>query len=431
MILRTIIAWSLLALTGIVLAGTGAHLLPQARRAALVLRAADDPPALADLRLTDVLSQERVTTEIDAALAAEDDELAQSLIDLADGRGISVSADQRERVASARSNTAYRTARAFATGAMTGEAESAAGLAGTLVADVAGVGDIRDLVREAPLCARGDPACDRVVVGLAAVGLATTATTWAGGLGLAARGGVTIMKVARKLHRLSEPLTAGLTRMVRACVDPAAVEALLRDGRRMNIDGLRATAGAAVRPTELGALRNLGLNVYRVYGSTSARGVLQGLSLARSPAEIARIERLAKHFGLTMRAVLKVLDRAALALGAEFSELARSVVSGLAWCVGAALFCRRLGLMVGRALWPRRRPADRSLEATRVATGLRAARQRPILSWRPATPVTHRRGLLPGGTEPSESADSGRARGVVAGGPSADARSAGGRSTDV
>lgn len=431
MILRTIIAWSLIALTGIVLAGTGARLLPQARRAALVLRAADDPPALADLRLTDVLIPERVTTEIDAALAAEDDELAKSLIDLADGRGISVSADQRERVASARSSTAYRTARAFAAGAMTGEAESAAGLAGILAADVTGVGDVRDLVREAPLCARGDPACDRVVVGLATVGLGTTAATWAMGLGAPARGGVTIMKVARKLHRLSEPLTAGLTRMVRACVDPAAVEALLQAGRRMNIEGLRAAAGAAVRQTELGALRDLGRNVYRVYGMTGARGVLQALSLSHSPAEVARIERLAARFGSKTQAVLKVLDRAALVLGAELSALIKAVLCGLAWCVGVALFCRRLGLMVGRVLWPRRPPADRSLEARRIATDLSAATLRPILSQRPATSVTERRDLLPSGVEASESADNGRARGVVAGGASADARSAGSRSTDV
>ncbi|TXN82691.1 hypothetical protein [Methylobacterium sp. WL8] len=431
MTLRTIIAWSLLALTGIVLAGTGARLLPQARRAALVLRAAEAPPALADLRLKDVLSSERVAAEIDAALAAEDDELAQSFIDLADGRGISVSADQRERLATLRSSTAYFSARAFAAGAMTGEADSAAGLAGTLAADVTGVGDIRDLVREAPLCARGDPACDRVVVGLATVGLATTATTWIGGLGLAARGGVTITKVARKMHRLSEPLTAGLTRMVRACVDPAAVEALLQAGRRMNIDGLRAAAVAAIRPTEVGALRDLGRNVYQLYGITGARGVLQALSLARSPVEVVRIERLAARFGSKTRATLKVLDRAALVLGAEISALVRAVLGGIAWCIGVALFCRRLGLMVGRVLWPRRPPADRSLEATRVAISLSAATPRPILSQRPVTSVTDGRGAQPIGAEASGSADDERERGVVAGGPSADARCAGSRPPDV
>ena len=431
MTLRTLIAWTLLALTGIVLAGAGAHLLPQARRAALVLRAAEDPSALADLRLTDVLSPERVAAEIDAALAAEDDELAQSLIELADSRGISVSADQRERVANARSSTVYRSARAFALGAMTGEAESAAGLAGTLAADVTGVGDVRDLVREAPLCARGDPACDRIIVSLAIVGLATTATTWVGGLGAAARGGATIMKVARKLHRLPDTLTAGLTRMVHTCVDPAAVETLIQAGRRVDIGSLRAAAGAAVRPAELGALRDLGRNVYRIYVIAGARGVLQGLSLARSPAEVVRIERLATRFGSKTRAALKVLDRAALALGAELAALVRAVLVGLAWCIGVALFCRQLGLMLGRALWPRRLPATRSLQVTRVATGPYAATPRPLLSWGPTSSVTGRRAAQPVVAVTLESADDGQLRGVVAGGSSADTRRAGGRFPDA
>ena len=36
--------------------------------------------------------------------------------------------------------------------------------------------------------------------------------------------------------------------------------------------------------------------------------------------------------------------------------LASALLAGLAWCLGLALFCRRLGLLLGRAIWRRPRP---------------------------------------------------------------------------
>ena len=138
------------------------------------------------------------------------------------------------------------------------------------------------------------------------------------------RGGVTILKVARKLGRVSEPLVASLVRLVRAGVDPEAVRTLVRAGGRLDLTAARGAARAAVRPEALRGLRGLGGDVYGVYAAAGPRGVLEILGIARTTGEVARAERLAVTFGSRTRAALKLLGRAALVIGQELAALIRA-----------------------------------------------------------------------------------------------------------
>jgi len=235
--------WIALALAALLLAGTAAPLLPGAASAFRLLRAADDPAALSALRLDGVLTPERVGAEIDTAVAAEDEDLARSFLALADAHGVPIEAERRARVAALADGAAYRAARDFAGGAVSGQAEGAAGLAGALAADVSGLGDVRDLLREGVPYLRGEPH-DPLLLGLSAVGLAATAATWAGGVGAPARGGLSVLKAARRLGRLPAPLVAALTRMLRAGIDADALRATLKAGARLDLAGLRLGAGA-------------------------------------------------------------------------------------------------------------------------------------------------------------------------------------------
>lgn len=364
-----LIEWIALFVAALALAGSAPYLLSRAWMAGRMLSVADDPPKIAALRLAPVLTSERVAAEIDAAVAAEDDDLARSFLELADARGVPVDPERRARVAALQSNVAYRAARAFAAGAATGEAESAAGLAGVLAADATGIGDLRDIAREGPACARSEP-CDTLVLGLATVGLATSAATIASaGVAGPLRGGVTILKVARKLGRVSEPLVASLVRLVRAGVDSESVRTLVRAGGRLDLTAARGAARAAVRPEALRGLRGLGGDVYGVYAAAGPRGVLEVLGIARTTGEVARAERLAVTFGSRTRATLKLLGRAALVIGQELAALIRSALLAVFWACGLALFCRRLGISLGRALWRRTSPSRRSATGSVAAVG--------------------------------------------------------------
>ena len=119
-----------------------------------------------------------------------DSDLANSFVELARDKGIAVSDELSKRVSDAVTDagSASHFAKRFATGLVTGNADDVASLSGTVAGDLFVFGDIRDVVREGKHLATGEEV-DRLVLGLATVGLAVTAATYVsvGGVGTGAR----------------------------------------------------------------------------------------------------------------------------------------------------------------------------------------------------------------------------------------------------
>src|SRR6202030_678111 len=200
------------ALVGTTVCAVACALLwPHARDAGAILAAQDDPAELSNLQLNSALRNNAaaVTQNIEAALTAGDADLADSFVDLAREKNISLSDDLSRRVsdAVAEENSASHRAKRFATGLVTGNADDVASLSGTVAGDLFVLGDIRDVVREGKHLAMGEDT-DRLVLGLAAVGLVVTAATYVSVGGAApVRAGLTMVKDARKVGRLREGLT--------------------------------------------------------------------------------------------------------------------------------------------------------------------------------------------------------------------------------
>src|SRR6185436_2197367 len=211
-----------------------AALWPHARDSGAILAAQDEPGQLADLQLNSALrnSPGLVAENIEAALAANDSDLAASFVELARDRGIVVSEELSKRVsdAVAESNSTSDFARRFATGLVTGNADDVASLSGTVAGDLFVFGDIRDVVREGKHLATGEDV-DRLVLGLATVGLAVTAATYVsvGGVG-PVRAGLSMVKGARKVGRLGEGLTQWAGRSVREVVDAPLLQQAVAKG---------------------------------------------------------------------------------------------------------------------------------------------------------------------------------------------------------
>ncbi|MBO1022699.1 hypothetical protein IPV08_22315 [Methylobacterium sp. SD274] len=363
---RLALNWIGLALAIVLLAISGTPLLPRARQAVLLLQAAEEPTALTALQLSALLTSDRIAAEIDGAVAAGDEELARSLLAVADEHGVEAAPDRRAAVTAVDDGSAYRSLRAFTQGAVSGQADGAAALAGVLLADASGVGDLRDILREGAACLQDQP-CDRIILGLASVGLAATAATWAGGVGAPARGGLTLLKATHRLGRLSRPLTESLTRTVRASIDTEALRTMLRSGARLDLAAVRLAAGSAVRPASAGRLRRLGSEIHDLYGRTGSRGVMDALSLAHTPEEVGRVASLARSMGARTRGVLRLLGRAVLGLGAAVAGLTQTLLAAFVWVLGLACICERLGLVIGRTLWSR--PKHRTPSARVTVAG--------------------------------------------------------------
>ncbi|MGY4287683.1 ATP-dependent protease HslVU (ClpYQ) peptidase subunit [Bradyrhizobium sp. LM2.7] len=323
------------ALSGIAACGfVLAQVAPHAREAGAIFAAQDDPATLSELKLDTVLRQNErlVQDNIEAALASGDADLANSFVVLARERNIALADDILTRVSDAvkEENSTSYFARRFATGLVTGSADDVASLSGTVAGDLFVIGDIRDVVREGKHLAMGEDT-DRLVLGLAAVGLAVTAATYVSVGGAApVRAGLTLVKDARKVGRLGEGLAKWAGRSAREVVDTPMLQNAVASGSVLRPSETARAIKAAFRAEKVGALVRLGKDVTRVAEKTGTRGAMDTLRIAEGPKDVARAARLAEAQGGKTRAIMKLLGRGALLLVGGAFDLAL-------WLFGAAL----------------------------------------------------------------------------------------------
>src|SRR5216684_4538408 len=323
------------ALVGTTVCAVACVLLwPHARDAGAILAAQDDPAALSDIQLNSALrnNQAMVAENIKAALAANDADLANSFVELAREKDIPVADELSRRVSEAvtEENSSSHFAKRFATGFVTGNADDVASLSGTVAGDLFVFGDIRDVVREGKHLAMGEDT-DRLILGLAAAGLAVTAATYVSVGGVApVRAGLTLVKDARKVGRLGEGLTQWAGRSAREMVDAPMLQNAVASGSVLRPGQTVSAIKAAFRAEKAGALVRLAKDVGRVGEKAGMRGALDTLRIAEGPKEVARAARLAESKGGQTRAILKVLGRGALLLAAGAFNLTL-------WLVGALL----------------------------------------------------------------------------------------------
>lgn len=278
------------------LAALACYVAPRGHEAYRLLAMADDPATISAHALDTQFDAARASAEIEAALAANDPDLAKSFADLAADRNVALDPALIARVDAAvaeASSMRHRLA-SFASGFVTGQPADGAGLAGTALGDLFVFGDIRDAARESGRWATGEEP-DKVVLGLASAGLAITAATYAtAGLAAPVRAGLSVMKAARRTGHLG----ANLVRLVRA--------------------------------ERAGRILTLARDVGKVEAKAGTKAALESLRIAETPAEVGRIGKLAEKEGSRTRAILKLLGRGAIMLSVGAFNLA-------SWLFGAVV----------------------------------------------------------------------------------------------
>jgi ATP-dependent protease HslVU (ClpYQ) peptidase subunit len=322
------------ALAGIAIsAAVCAALWPHAREAGAVVLAQDDPAELSDVRINSVLQKNQavVAEQVEAALAAGDADLANSFVSLAAEKNVPVTDELSRRVADAvaEESSSAHFAKRFATGLVTGVADDAASLSGTVTGDLFVFGDIRDIVREGKHLAMGEDT-DRLVLGLATAGLAVTAATYVSvGGATPVRAGLTLVKDARKVGRLGEGLAEWAGRSARDVVDTPVLQRAVASGSVMRPGETVSAIRAAFRAEKAGGLVRLAKDVGRVTERAGTRGALDTLKIAEGPKDVTRAARLAAAKGGQTRAILKILGRGALLLTAGAFNLTLWMFSAL------------------------------------------------------------------------------------------------------
>ena len=318
-------------------------LVPHGVDAGARIATESDPAVVADRMLDDKFNADVAVRGIDEALADNDADLAKSFVELADARHVAIDDERRKKVAAAVADAASASTamKSFAYGFVSGEPTDATSFAGTALGDLFVFGDIRDAVREGGRLAMGKQA-DELVLGLACVGLAITAGTYATvGAGAPVRVGLTLAKAARKTGRLSGRLAGSVGRMLRGVVDWAALKKAI-SGMSVAEPALAVRAARdAVKVERAGKLVDLARDVGKVEAKAGTQAALDGLKLAETPAEMSRVAKLAEKAGGKTRAILKVGGRTAIMLGAAVFDLASWVLGALFAVLGFVASLKR------------------------------------------------------------------------------------------
>jgi hypothetical protein len=359
------IVWPFLA--ALLLAAGVVALVPRGFDAGWLLVAQDDPVALADRMVSRTFSSPVAEREIAAALDAGDIDLADSFVDLATDHGIALSPDLQAKVAAAHTTTASatRNAGSFARGLITGEPDDMVGLAGTALGDLFVFGDVRDAVREGARLAQGEKG-DELVLGLACVGIAVTAGTYASlGVGTPVRVGLSLVKGARKAGRISVHMAGWMTRAMRDVVDTAKLRRALAEASLTQPALAVRAARDTVKLDRAEALVDTVRDVGRVQAKAGTQAALDGLKIAEGPRDMKRLARLAEAKGSRTRAILRLAGRAALVVTGALFDLASLLFSALFMLFG---FCSAVKGTTERATqrylhWRKARRRRKRLEA--------------------------------------------------------------------
>lgn len=353
-------------------AGALAFVWPNARDAVAIFAAQDDPARLSELQIQKAAAGDPglVEREIVAALDDGDLDLAQSFADLAQAQNLPVSVDVLARLEedTAASRSLSHVASRFATGFVTGDTDDLASFSGTVTGDLFTFGDIRDLVREGRHLVLGEEP-DRLLLGLAAAGLAVTAGTYASAGAISpARAGLSLVKGARKSARLSAGLADWARRSASELVDTAVLRRAVADASVLRPMRSLGAIKAAVRTEKAGLFVAAVKDVGRAGEKAGVRAALDIVKVADNPKDLARAARLAEAKGSQTRAILKVLGRGALFLAAGAFNLASWLFSALVFLIGLVASIKSLTERLTMA-WLRR---ARKRRLRRMAVGVQA-----------------------------------------------------------
>jgi len=342
-----------LACLGVCAAGL-AFVWPEGRDAAAILLSQDDPALLSELQIRKAVAGDTllVEREITAALKDGDVDLAQSFAHLALAQNLPVPMELLARVdeAAAQSRSVRHLAGRFSSGLLTGDTDDLASFSGTVAGDLFVFGDIRDVVVQGRHLALGEEV-DGLVLGLAAVGLAVTAGTYASvGAASPARAGLTLLKGARKSARISAGLTDFARRSAVEMIDTGLLRRAVANVSVMRPVESFGAIKAAVRTEKAGLFVAAVKDVGRVSEKAGVRAGLDIVKVADNPKDLARAAKLAEGKGTQTRAILKVLGRSALFLAAGAFNLAGWVFSALVFLIGVIASIKSLTERITLAL---------------------------------------------------------------------------------
>ena len=287
--------------------GTGVALLPLAFDAALLFIYQQGNEAIARMHLRFVPDAE-FNEKLAAALNEQQVDVANQIVEIGAEHKVSFEAELIQRLEDENGTwaTISRNSKNAYYAAKTGEVTSGYGLTGSVVADLTGISDFRELSKELDAY----PDYDSLNVGLSLVGVAGTVLT-VGSLfnsgtsapaGVALRVGTTAIKGAKKAGRLSKKLEKVFASEIDKIINKPALGDLAEKFKRVEIESvdkkqieeLTELATKTVNFKAAGALVDGAKDMKSIAGSSGVVGLSKSLAAADDLADLNRLSKLSK-----------------------------------------------------------------------------------------------------------------------------------------
>ena len=291
------------------------------------------------------VSPETYQQQIQAALAAQDIELANSLFALAQRQQMQLPDSPTIEQALADANswwaTTQRTGSDLWHGFIYGEAKTGTGLAASTVSDLLLIGDVRDLTTELA----NWPESDQLVLGLSAVGIGLTLGSLAsGGTSAIASAGASGIKAAKKAGKLNQRLVQQLGKLSRSSINPAAVKTLKQQWKQAKITELNSATlrtfkqplSQLIKPGTIRVLRKTSENIGQIGSNSGLRGAMETLDKAESVQQISRLSKISQQLQTGYLGAFKLLPRLGkkvYVLSSSLVELLASLLNVLLWLI--------------------------------------------------------------------------------------------------
>ena len=329
----------LLGRIGLTLFVAGLVLSPNTIAALKVLKLAGEG-AIAEYRLR-MIPPESYLREIEAALEVHDNDLARSLVALAEDQGIEVPPALLERMATMPPVDLIAALGEGWNCVVNGDFDTEAGFACVVAVDLTSVGDVRDLLVEGGNYVTGQPV-DYFALGISTVGLSLTAATIGTGGGmLPLRVGASFLKALRKAGKVPPRLVAEIATVLRRSINPRAVDEVVALGRAGKLGDLHRPLGRLFEPRAVATLSDVATDLGRIGSVGGVRAMKVGVEAADSTRDIRVLARTAERFEDRFLGVMKLLGRGAIRLTDIMWRVGGWIIAGMLWALGMAWFVLR------------------------------------------------------------------------------------------
>jgi hypothetical protein len=295
----------------------------------------NDPAGLLS-RMAASSQPQELRQRAEQALDENDPELAASLSLVATENGAPFPPDLQTKIGEASRFSLTRSAGEIWKGALTGRADTPTAFAAAMAADLTVVGDARDLSFE---IARY-PDQDNLTMFLAAAGIAMTANTvLTQGAALPVKGGISVLKAARKLNKLPKSLEEDMVKVARRSVDEDVLAAIRRRAGDFDVKGAIRDGSKLLRPDAIKAIEEAAGAVSTVATKQGYRATMQTLENAGEMSDLPKLGAAAEKLGPKYRGTL------VLRKGAQLSLKITAILLKMIWILAGA------AIWVACAIW--------------------------------------------------------------------------------